>query len=517
MQQAPTVLIILLGISGMILVYMAAWAQLRHRVPAAREFSLLSLAIALYILGYAIEITRIDLKGALEAIRIEYLGLAFLPALILMFALTFVRQKRLPAHVIALLLVIPLITLGLVFTIEQHNLYYVNPQVVQGEFFAVLTFERGPWYNIQITYLMTAATLAVILFFINAVRSEKKRRRQAVAVAIGSLIPVVEGFLYFNNLIPGNIDAAPFALALSVCVFAVALFKLGLFEIVPAAREMAIDSVREGFLVVDRLGQLHDLNKAARLLPGAEELKIGQRLPPDNPLVLNLSPLLDGSNENVGFTVDHPYGKACYYNARAYTISDPFSGSGGIAILISDVSETTGLVRQLHHQANTDELTGILNRRHLMELGSHQVDLAQRTGMPLGVILIDLDHFKTVNDRFGHQAGDDVLRRVADCFRHGVRSVDILGRYGGEEFVVFLPGADLNGTIHIAGRLKQALASADIRASQEPLTITASFGVHSTVPCEGETIDDLLKSADRAQYEAKARGRNCVAWLTPEN
>ncbi len=517
MQQAPTILIILLGISGLVSVYMAAWAQLRHRVPAAREFSLLSLANSLYSLGYAIEISRLDLQGILEAIRIEYLGLAFIPALVLNFTLTFLRQKRLPAHTVVLMLVIPLITLVLVFTVDQHNLYYIQPRVVEGKFFPVLTFERGIWYNVQVIYLMSATILAVILFFINALRSGNKRRRQAVACAIASMIPVVEGFFYFSGLIPGNIDAAPFAMSISVCIFALALFKLGLFEIVPAAREMAIDSVREGFLVVDRLGQLHDLNKAARLLPGAAELKIGQRLPPENPLVLNLAPLLESGKESVGFTVDHPNGRLHYYNARAYSITDPFSGSGGIAILISDVSETAGLMRQLHLQANTDELTGILNRRHLMGLGQRQVDLGQHTGLPIGVILIDLDHFKTVNDRFGHQTGDEVLRRVADCFQRGMRSVDILGRYGGEEFVAFLPGANLADTIQVANRLKQSLAKCEMHAGEKRLIITASFGVYAAAPDEGDTLDSLLKNADLALYQAKARGRDCVAWLTPKD
>ncbi|MCL4396702.1 MAG: diguanylate cyclase [Chloroflexi bacterium] len=510
MHQAPTLLVILLGLSGFLSVYLAAWAQLRSRVPSAREFSYLLWAVAFYTLGYAIEISRSDLIGILEAVRVEYVGLAFIPALLMLFVLRFVGVPT-PRWVASLLLIVPVITLAIVFTVEHQNLYYIDPRVVDGPFFPVLTFERGAWYYVHYAYLETVTLAALILLVANAYRSDWKHKRQAIAVAAGGAVPMISGFAYFFGMVPGKLDPGPFALSVSALVFAFALFKLGLFELVPVAREMALDSIRDSILVVDKQGRLQDLNKAAWRLPGATGLGIGNPLPSDNPLTDHLRPLLDNAKESVEFSAADPESGIHYYNATAYKILTKLSQLDGIAIVISDVTETVGLMSQLRHQANTDELTGILNRRHLMKLGTQAVDVSRRTGSPLGVILIDLDEFKMVNDKYGHAAGDEVLRNVAQCFRKGLRNIDILGRYGGEEFAVFLPDADIDTTVQVAERLKRQLAERTIQLGHERIVVTASFGVFSISTGDGTTIDDLLKAADLGLYRAKGRGRDQIS------
>ena len=169
-------------------------------------------------------------------------------------------------------------------------------------------------------------------------------------------------------------------------------------------------------------------------------------------------------------------------------------------------------MQMLSLQASTDELTGILNRRHLIKLGIHEIDWSRRNKLPLGVIMIDLDHFKLYNDKYGHAAGDEILIGVTKCFHDALRNVDILGRFGGEEFVVFLPGADFNTTAQIAARLKDRLENCKILIGKKNINITASYGIHSCVADVDTSIDEILRLADLALYHAKETGRNRVAW-----
>ncbi|HEV7784720.1 MAG TPA: GGDEF domain-containing protein, partial [Thermoanaerobaculia bacterium] len=141
-----------------------------------------------------------------------------------------------------------------------------------------------------------------------------------------------------------------------------------------------------------------------------------------------------------------------------------------------------------------------------------ELERARRYRYPLSVVLCDLDHFKEVNDTFGHLAGDAVLREGAAVLRRGLRSTDILGRYGGEEFLAVLPQVDLESARLAAERLRVGLESARVRLpTGSELRITASFGVASRDDLPGLLTTDLLVSlADRRLYEAKAAGRNCV-------
>ncbi len=171
------------------------------------------------------------------------------------------------------------------------------------------------------------------------------------------------------------------------------------------------------------------------------------------------------------------------------------------------------VTQALKHMADRDPLTGTYNRRAFMNMLEKATHYSSRLGFPVSVLLIDLDHFKRINDTWGHQRGDDALRHVVgvahDCLREG----DILGRLGGEEFAIALPNANQHEAEQIASRLRQAIAAQPLQYAGALLPLTTSIGVAAWRP--PESPDGLLHRADEAMYQAKRQGRNCVV-LAPQ-
>lgn len=162
------------------------------------------------------------------------------------------------------------------------------------------------------------------------------------------------------------------------------------------------------------------------------------------------------------------------------------------------------LQMRLIEQATHDALTGLWNRGAVLDLLDREIARSSREERPLSVLLADLDHFKSINDRFGHLVGDAVLREAASRMRSVLREYELVGRYGGEEFLVLLPGCAKEDALRLADRLRARLSAEPVRE----VTVTASLGAATWRP--GWKGDDLLKSADDALYRAKAAGRNRV-------
>lgn len=171
------------------------------------------------------------------------------------------------------------------------------------------------------------------------------------------------------------------------------------------------------------------------------------------------------------------------------------------------------LEQRIRRAAETDPLTGLLNRGAFMRRLEAEMQRSRREGQALSVVLSDLDHFKRVNDVHGHQAGDEVLRQFGGLLESLSRPYDLQGRYGGEEFILCLPGADTRRGIVIAERIRERLEAEEIALpfGEGSIRISASFGVATLLSSDEDTLDSFIKRADEALYRAKAEGRNRVA------
>lgn len=179
------------------------------------------------------------------------------------------------------------------------------------------------------------------------------------------------------------------------------------------------------------------------------------------------------------------------------------------AAIERDLTEHKMLQSRLEILASTDSLTGLPNRQAIMNKAEKEFARAKRYARPLSIVMIDIDHFKSINDQHGHATGDLVLSQVGNICQSALRGSDIIGRIGGEEFVLLLPDTPQLSAEHVAERMRVELANTTITTNQLDLQITASFGV-ATLSDNDHSLQDMLDRADEAMYNAKHNGRNQV-------
>ena len=171
---------------------------------------------------------------------------------------------------------------------------------------------------------------------------------------------------------------------------------------------------------------------------------------------------------------------------------------------------------ELLRLANIDNLTGLSNRRIILEAGQRELEHYQRYHRPLSLFVLDIDHFKQVNDTYGHAAGDQVLIKLAEASRRLLRATDMCGRLGGEEFIGLLPETPTDQAYTVAERMRETLAETPVATPAGEIRFTVSIGI-ATAIADDRSIDDLIRAADEAMYEAKAAGRNRVVVRTRGN
>jgi diguanylate cyclase (GGDEF)-like protein len=190
----------------------------------------------------------------------------------------------------------------------------------------------------------------------------------------------------------------------------------------------------------------------------------------------------------------------------------PEAGRGELGVMTEIFNHMVARLRashgELHELSITDSLTGLANRKHLMETLEAEIERCRRYHRPLAIAMVDIDHFKRFNDTFGHLAGDEVLRRLAAIFRASLRSADFAARYGGEEFLIVLPETDAATAAEIAERIRARVAAESAQRDAVSPRITVSAGIAEAG--EDENLEILIHKADAALYRAKEGGRDRV-------
>ncbi len=486
----------------------------RTDFQGTKAFVAIAITSAIYIFGYAVELS----SGSLEEIRfwtkIEYIGLPFISPADLILVLYFVGLDKLLNRItLPLLFVIPAISCLLALTNDYHHLLYREMYLHPDAPFPTAEIVMGPWYIVHGSYTFgcLCAGGCIILAKWNSMKHNYKW--QMLTLLVGIILPSAASLAYLFGLSPYGMDPVPVVMSVTSTLYIIAIWSRGMLTAAPIARESLFGHLSDGVLVLDLFERLVDYNPAAeQLIHGLNASCIGKPLAPllekSSPETLNFILNTDASAtaEN---QVEWKVGEKTYHYLLRCT---PLRNNGGRFIgrivKLTDVTEQTLLQRKLHLMATKDSLTEIYNRGYWMDKARQALASCKESGEPLAVILLDVDHFKSINDRYGHDTGDEALRHIVAICSSLVTEEKPFGRYGGEEFVICLPGTNLDQAGQVAEAIRECIAASPFVAASQQVQITASFGVADHH--YGDTLEEMLGAADKALYRSKNGGRNQV-------
>jgi len=492
---------------------LAAYVWRLRRTPVGWSFIGLMLCSTLYTLGYALEISSSTLEGTRLWNHFQYTGIAFFPAFLVLFAARYAGKEALITKgVTAALFILSSLTLAFNLTNGLYHLYYRDSWISEAGPFPVMILAKGPAYWVHFGYVNISLLICSVLLIQTFRRSAIAYRKRTAIMIIGMMLPWLGYLVYISGLSPHHLDTTPLAFTLTGPFLAWGLVRFKLLDIVPVAKESVFSSMRDGAVVLDAQDRIVDFNPAAlTVLQGLTPRSIGLDVSDfllDRPEILEM--LCPGGRPEADFKTGEGDSRLCY-RASLSPILNRRGDSMGRILLFRDTTEQVRMTEKFEALAKIDDLTGTLNRRAFVEEGRKEIQRAKRYAYPLSLLIIDLDHFKGVNDTWGHEVGDNVLKAACRAIRAVWRDTDHFGRHGGEEFAVLLHKTPPESACLVAERLRLAIAAGPVRLKGgEVVAITASVGVYGLDRIGNETLDDLVRAADRAMYKAKDAGRNCV-------
>ena len=498
--------------SGLICLVVASlvW-QLRRQSPGAVSLALFLISLVWWNITYAFFWANLVAPQPHFWLDLTYFGAVAAPTLLLIFAfqLTQKGQWLTPVSYFALAIE-PVVVLLALWTDPSHHLFFGGKREVN----VGMILDGGVlfWGNVIYSYL---AILIAMLLLAQAYRQAQGMYRNQFATVLVGI-----GFTWLNSIVfitgfnplPGA-DNTPFSFTITGLFFAYALVRYRLLGLVPIARSMLIDSLSDGLMVLDAENRILDINRAAKKwLP---DLTIGDSIETiEDRLPATLRQYRQYSDLRIEVMLENPHR---YLDTQISSVRNARGHVLGKLVVWRDITELKLLQIKLHTLATHDSLTNVYNRRHFEQLAGAEWAQCKRHHRPLVVILVDIDHFKSINDAYGHQAGDRVLVRFAEICLQTKRVEDIFARWGGEEFIFLLPDARPETARVFINRLFEQISQAELIAGIKDRRVTCSIGAAVNTFQDDDSLELLIRRADDALYQAKNAGRNrAVFYNFPE-
>ncbi|MEZ5126181.1 MAG: diguanylate cyclase [Thermoleophilia bacterium] len=541
MDTAESLQLVLLVVSAIIAVALLVFAVRNWREPLAPYFAATFVCLIVWSVGSAMEVSSTTLAGHLFWTDFQFFGYVPIAAFWFFTMRRIMGAPRLPALLTTAIWGFCIaILLGVLF-----NPGYVHRDpsafVVRGDG-AVTIQDLGPLYLYAVTPYTSLLLVGCAIMLLHSARTRSGTyRRRVTTLAVVTLVPVIAAALFVAGALPWaeyDPSMAEVTLVTAVCGFVVWHYRL--LGLAPLAHGTVIEHLADGVIVLNDDHQIVDANPSARaIFPNltrammGESLKIALAPYPDVADAVEVVTTTGSDtsqlprhgccdeNEAVGsrthggsfITVnvaDAGSRQGCdkHFSVAKTEIHDRAGRNLGTAIVFHDVTRNVDLMNQIKRLADTDSLTGCLTRRRFLELAGQEIARARRKDLPLSMLLLDLDNFKEINDRYGHAAGDEVLRVVATACRAELRSLDLVGRYGGDEFCVLMPHVRPDEAEGIAQRLCRSVAALVVRFNGDQIRTTISIGVAGAVTIGEHSVVSMLADADKALYTAKRGGRD---------
>lgn len=515
-----TACILFLSISCVSMLYAVCYSSRIARSNGYAAFLFLFMTIFIYTVGYIFELASSTADTIFLSLKIEYLGAPLIAVFWFIFAVYYNNYSIKSKAMLALLFVVPITTIIMLYTNEYHHFHYKTFAVDASGPFPVAVTQKGWWYYVDFVYKMIVAFAGLALFAFSYGKASGYRRRQAKTIFIGALSLWIGNFLQTLGFAPYGIDIEPFILSAALPLSGFAMSRLRMFDLVPIARDKVFKTMSASVIVLDDRLRVVDFNDSAvSILPVLSDDAVGfavRSIFPE-PTSLDMAALLQNEEVEIALPVA---GGLRYYKASCTRVGAAGQDSG-LIVSLYDMTESKEMLEKMHRIASLDALTQVFSRWYFMDAFQQEIECRKATGGKLTFMLLDIDHFKLINDQYGHMAGDRVLRGLTAALKDTLGRKALLGRYGGEEFSILLPGAGQDEAQALAERLRQVAAMLDISFGGAAIKVTISIGVTTTVFEPGlpqnmessQICDALVLAADSALYRAKQDGRNRVCSL----
>lgn len=509
MDWRYTLYAIFLSVAATLLIWYALRAWHRRGTPGVTALAVLMAAGAVWAVAYALSMGTADAPMRIFWGEIKYLGIVVVPLAWLTFALQYTgREGWVRRRVLALLAVEPVVALVLIFTNEAHGLFWSSRESGTNGPYATVESVYGPWFWVHLSYSYLLLLVGTVFLAQALVSSAHLYREQKIALVVGTSMPWVINAVNVSGLVSlGSPDPAPLAFALAGVVFAWPLFRYGPLDLVSVARDVVVEGMGDGVIVLDSQDRVVDLNPAAQRILGfpfseAVRRPVAQIMPGQ----VDLLKRHQGSEEAHGETTLGSGAAPRYYDIVISSLRTRKVARAGRLISLRDITERKGLEQRLMQQALHDPLTGLPNRSLFLNRLEHALARGSRHESTVAVLFMDLDNFKFVNDSLGHEAGDLLLVAVSNRVQPRLRSEDTIARLGGDEFAILIEDVKYTSEpAYIAERIVEEL-QAPFTLSGQPVVITPSIGIAIADPRQ-DSPEHLLREADLAMYRAKADGK----------
>jgi diguanylate cyclase (GGDEF)-like protein len=500
-------------VSTAILSYIFIYAyRLRKQVEVAGEFSIMILTMLIWTICYALELVSTTLDGKIFWATMKYLGSAGGPTTLFVFSLYYTNNQKWFTPLLRWVFPLyALLTILIVFTNPLHHWFWTEITMVDG--FPETQSEHGFYFWIYAVLCYLFILGSVVVYFIHYLRVAPLFRRQATLMLLAGFVPLAvripEDFLGMD-LIPKLDNIIVFFLVAAILYF-IAIFRLNALEILPIAHDIIIQNIKSGILVLNNTGHLVEINSfALSLLKSDGREMIGKSLNvalKDWPEIQYSAASQEKMEQEIALELDN---RTRYFLAQISPIIDTRQIHIGHSIVLVDITDRKVAEMELARLARTDVLTGVTNRRYFFELAEIETQRAQRYKHPLTVIMFDIDHFKRVNDTYGHHAGDHILKNFARETQKLLRASDIFARYGGEEFIALLIETSPDAALETAERICHEVEALKIDFEGTHIPITTSVGLAFAQDNTNIKLEKLIDMADKALYQSKQNGRNKV-------
>lgn len=484
----------------------------RGRTSYLKTFSALSFCGCLYLFGYLLEINSTNLKQMIFWNQIQNIGLPFIPALWLIVALLYTKRIHvLQQRTLALLLFVPIMTFIFRLTNSFHHFYYKAFELQQTAGLSLLSMQKGPWYYVQGMYILSCLIIITIVFYREYAKGIHTDQSWFRVFLVSSMLPILGLILIVINFLGLGIDYAALLLPISFVLIMFAIVKYDFLEIQTLARDTMFENSSEALVLMDKDFRIIDYNKAAQDFFSSMDISLQRS---------TLEDILGNQHELVNIfkrpTASEFQCMQSVYEIRSNTIQDAYGRNIGSLKSIRDITERKAVQEKLKVLATVDALSGLYNREHFMQLAQKEFERAKRYNQVFSVVMMDIDHFKAINDTKGHAAGDAVIQEIGRLITAHFRQTDISGRLGGEEFAIVLTNTAIADARLVAEQFRDAVAEANVIYDHSVISLTISIGI-APYFSEAESLDEILKYADEAMYASKASGRNCTTLKATHN